>query len=54
MTRLFVSIIKTVTFILGIILASCFIGRGANSRMRHIVGVQQRFIARRDRKINRW
>jgi hypothetical protein len=22
--------------------------------MKHVVGVQQRFIARRDRKINRW
>lgn len=54
MTRLAVSIIKTVTFILGIVLASCFIGRGANSRMKHVVGVQQRLIARRDRKINRW
>lgn len=54
MTRLAVSVIKTVTFILGIVLASCFIGRGANSRMRHVVSAQQRFIARRDRKINRW
>ena len=54
MTRIAVSIIKTMTFILGIVLASCFIGRGANSRMKHVIGVQQRFIARRDRKINRW
>lgn len=54
MTRIAVSIVKTMIFILGIVLASCFIGRGANSRMRHVVGVQQRFIARRDRKINRW
>ena len=54
MTRIAVSILKTVTFILGIVLTSCFIGRGANSRMKHVVGIQQRFIARRDRKINRW
>lgn len=54
MTRIAISILKTVTFILGIVLASCFIGRGANSRMKHVVGIQQRFIARRDRKINRW
>ena len=54
MTRFAVSVIKTVTFILGIILASCFIGRGANSRMKHVVGVQQRFIARRDRRLNSW
>lgn len=54
MTRIAVSIVKTMTFILGIVLASCFIGRGANNRMKHVVGVQQRFIARRDRKINRW
>lgn len=54
MTRIIVSIIKSAVFILGIVLASCFIGRGANSRMKHVVGVQQRFIARRDRKINRW
>ena len=54
MTRIVVSIIKTMTFILGIVLASCFIGRGANSRMRHVVGVQQRFISRRDRRLNRW
>lgn len=54
MTRIIVSVIKSAVFILGIVLASCFIGRGANSRMKHVVGVQQRFIARRDRKINRW
>lgn len=54
MTRIAVSIIKTMTFILGIVLASCFIGRGANSRMRHVVAVQQRFISRRDRRLNRW
>ena len=54
MTRLFVSVIKTATFLLGIVLASCFIGSGANSRMKHVVSAQQRFIARRDRKINRW
>ena len=54
MTRIVVSVIKSAVFILGIVLASCFIGRGANSRMKHVVGVQQRFIARRDRKINRW
>ena len=54
MTRIAISIVKTMTFILGIVLASCFIGRGANYRMKHVVGVQQRFIARRDRKINRW
>ena len=54
MTRILVSVIKTVPFILGIVLASCFIGRGANSRMKHVVGVQQRFIARRDRRLNRW
>lgn len=54
MTRIAVSFIKTAVFILGIVLASCFIGRGANNRMKHVVGVQQRFIARRDRKINRW
>lgn len=54
MTRIIVSVIKNAIFILGIVLASCFIGRGANSRMKHVVGVQQRFIARRDRKINRW
>ena len=50
MTRIVVSVIKSAVFILGIVLASCFIGRGANSRMKHVVGVQQRFIARRDRK----
>lgn len=54
MTRFAVSVIKTVVFFLGIVLASCFIGRGANSRMKHVVGVQQRFIARRDRRLNRW
>ena len=54
MTRIIVSVIKSAVFILGIVLASCFIGRGANSRMKHVVGVQQRFIACRDRKINRW
>nr|DAR78665.1 MAG TPA: hypothetical protein [Caudoviricetes sp.] len=54
MTRIIVSVIKSAVFILGIVLASCFIGRGANSRMKHVVGVQQRFIAHRDRKINRW
>nr|DAK97681.1 MAG TPA: hypothetical protein [Caudoviricetes sp.] len=48
MTRIIVSVIKSAVFILGIVLASCFIGRGANSRMKHVVGVQQRFIARRD------
>lgn len=54
MTRIVVSIIKTMIFILGIVLASCFIGRGANSRMKHVVGVQQRFVSRRDRRLNRW
>lgn len=54
MTRIAVSIIKTVTFILGIVLASCFIGRGANSRMKHVLTVQQRFISRRDNRLNRW
>lgn len=54
MTRIAVSVIKTVVFFLGIVLASCFIGRGANSRMKHVLNTQQRFIARRDRKINRW
>ena len=54
MTRIAISIVKTMTFILGIVLASCFIGRGANSRMSHVVSIQQNFIARRDRKINRW
>ena len=54
MTRIIVSVVKSAVFILGIVLASCFIGRGANSRMKHVIGVQQRFIARRDRKINRW
>lgn len=54
MTRIIVSVIKSAVFILGIVLASCFIGRGANARMKHVVGVQQRFVARRDRKINRW
>ena len=46
--------IKTVTFILGIVLASCFIGRGANNRMKHVLTVQQRFISRRDNRLNRW
>lgn len=54
MTRIAVSIIKTMIFILGIVLASCFIGRGANNRMKHVVGVQQRFVSRRDRRLNRW
>lgn len=54
MTRIIVSVIKSAVFTLGIVLASCFIGRGASIRMKHVVGVQQRFIARRDRKINRW
>lgn len=54
MTRIAVSFIKTAVFILGVVLASCFIGRGANSRMKHVLGVQQRFIARRDRRLNRW
>ena len=54
MTRIAVSIVKHMIFILGIVLASCFIGRGANARMKHVVGIQQRFVAHRDRKINRW
>nr|DAO00976.1 MAG TPA: hypothetical protein [Caudoviricetes sp.] len=54
MTRILVSTIKTVTFILGIVLASCFIGRGANNRMKHVLTVQQRFITRRDNRLNRW
>lgn len=54
MTRILVSTIKTVTFILGIVLASCFIGRGANNRMKHVLTVQQRFISRRDNRLNRW
>ena len=54
MTRILVSTIKTVTFILGIVLASCFIGRGANARMKHVIGLQQRYVARRDRRLNRW
>ena len=54
MTRIIVSVVKNAIFILGIVLASCFIGSGANSRMKHVVSAQQRFVARRDRKINRW
>lgn len=54
MTRIIVSAIKALVFVMGVVLASCFIGRGANARMRHVVSVQQRYVARRDRKINRW
>ena len=54
MTRIIVSVIKSAVFILGIVLASCFIGRGANSRMKHVLTVQQRFITRRDNRLNRW
>jgi len=39
MTRIAVSIIKTMTFILGIVLASCFIGRGGGKPGKEVVGV---------------
>lgn len=54
MTRIVVSVVKTSLFFLGIVLASCFIGKGANNRMKHVLSVQQRYVNRRERRLNRW
>lgn len=54
MIRFAVTVIRNLLLVLGVVLASCFIGRGANSRMKHVVGIQQRYIARRERRLNRW
>ena len=54
MIRFAVTAIRNLLLILGIVLASCFIGRGANVRMKHVIGLQQRYVARRDRRLNRW
>ena len=54
MTRIIVSTVKAALFILGIILASCFIGNGANNRMKHVLSAQQRYVNRRERRLNRW
>nr|DAN77381.1 MAG TPA: hypothetical protein [Caudoviricetes sp.]DAN83641.1 MAG TPA: hypothetical protein [Caudoviricetes sp.] len=51
--RFTVSVIRNSLLIMGIILASCFIGRGANTRMKHVLNMQQRHMNRRIRSA-RW
>lgn len=54
MTRGIAIIIKSTIFFLGLILTSCFVGGGANRRMTRVVRMQQRFVARRMNRLNRW
>lgn len=51
--RFTVSLVRNSLLILGFILASCFIGRGANTRMKHVLNMQQRHMNRRIRSA-RW
>nr|DAF12211.1 MAG TPA: hypothetical protein [Caudoviricetes sp.] len=51
--RFTVSLVRNSLLIMGIILASCFIGRGANARMKYVLNMQQRHINRRIRSA-RW
>lgn len=52
MIRFATAAIRAFLLILGFILASCFIGRGADRRMRRVVSAQQHYMQRRIR--NRW
>nr|DAN65003.1 MAG TPA: hypothetical protein [Caudoviricetes sp.] len=51
--RFTVSVIRNSLLIMGVILASCFIGRGANTRMKYVLNMQQRHMNRRIRSA-RW
>ena len=51
--RFTVSLVRNSFLILGVILASCFIGRGANTRMKNVLNMQQRYMNRRIRSA-RW
>ena len=51
--RFTVSVIRNSLLIMGVILASCFIGRGANTRMKRVLNMQQHHMNRRIRSA-RW